>query len=124
MSAQTPPQESPVDTSDETSKTAVLHSARGEDILTNESRAPAHTLVLEAHKVSVRCLAALDHGRLASAGGDNGIIIIWNLADGEQLDKRERELKGHTNEIYALAALAGGARLASSGWDETVIRRV
>jgi len=65
-------------------------------------------LVLKGHTNLVRCLAALDGGRLASASNDAS-ILIWNLADGMQLATK----RGHRSGALSLAALDGD-RLASS----------
>ena len=79
----------------------------------NESRAPARTLVLRGHTDWVTCLAKLDGGRLASGSYDKS-IIIWNLADGKQLAR----LEGHPGRVGCLAELEGG-RLASGSYDES-----
>jgi len=70
--------------------------------------------VLRGHTDYVQCLAALDGDRLASGSTDHS-IIVWNLAEGEQLAK----LEGHTDKINCLAVLADG-RLASGGghWNQ------
>ena len=75
---------------------------------------------LEGHTDSVTSLAALDGDRLASGGENYSVddysIIIWNLADGEQLAK----LEGHRKAVRCLAALDGG-RLASGSSDSSII---
>ena len=86
-----------------------------EDDACNKTSAPSRrSLVLQGHTSQVYCLAALDHGRLASGSQDTS-IIIWNLADGKQLAK----LEGHTSPVR-LAAL-GNDRLASGSSDNSTI---
>ena len=90
---------------------------------------------LEGHTSVVSSLATLDGGRLASGSGDKrplavsnptarvrrGLrqaksIIIWNVADSEQL----AQLEGHRDSVWCLAALDGD-RLASGSDDKSVI---
>jgi len=86
-----------------------------EDDACNKTSAPSRrSLVLQGHTSQVYCLAALDHGRLASGSQDTS-IIIWNLADGKQLAK----LEGHTESVNCLAALPDG-RLASGSDDGSI----
>jgi tetratricopeptide (TPR) repeat protein len=59
-----------------------------------------------------------DSRRLASAGGQwnmPGEVKVWDVASGEEL----LTLRGHTNEVMAVAFSADGW-LASASWDKTV----
>ena len=73
------------------------------------------SLVLKGHTKKVTSLAALDGDRLASGSSDQ-YIIIWSVADGEQLAK----LEGHTGSVTCLSALDGD-RLASGRSDNSII---
>jgi WD40 repeat protein len=69
---------------------------------------------LRGHTGSVRCVAALPGGLLASGSNDK-TVRIWNAATGAHVST----LEGHTDYVLALAALPDG-RLASSSWDKTI----
>ncbi|KAL4617527.1 WD repeat-containing protein 41-like [Arapaima gigas] len=58
--------------------------------------------VLKGHYDIVRFLAQIDDLRFAS-GGDDGLVLVWNMQTGECL----QELRGHSQQITALAAYSG-----------------
>jgi WD40 repeat protein len=69
---------------------------------------------------TVRRVNFLPDGRLASAGGSwqgspFGEVKIWDLSTGCVVD-----LRGHTDEVYALACSPDGRRLATGGNDQTI----
>ncbi|KAM9820511.1 WD repeat-containing protein 41 [Neosynchiropus ocellatus] len=57
--------------------------------------------VLKGHFDIVRFLVQIDDFRCASAG-DDGLVLVWNVETGERL----QELRGHSQQITAIAALA------------------
>nr|XP_061800865.1 WD repeat-containing protein 41-like [Nerophis lumbriciformis] len=56
--------------------------------------------VLKGHFDIVRFLVQIDDFRCASAG-DDGLVLVWNVETGE----REQELRGHAQQITAMAVL-------------------
>lgn len=66
------------------------------------------------HGASVRALAALPDGRLASASDDT-LILIWDPSAGTELAR----LEGHEGWVTALAVMPDG-RLVSGGHDGTI----
>jgi WD40 repeat protein len=61
-------------------------------------------------------LACSPDGKRLATGETNGDIILWNLADGSQVQK----MTGHTWTIYGLAFTPDGQRLVSGSADGTV----
>jgi WD40 repeat protein/serine/threonine protein kinase len=68
-------------------------------------------------------LGAMGHGaafspdgrRLVTAGTDQ-LVRVWNAASGQL----ERELRGHTGEVFAAVFNPDGTRIASAGRDRTI----
>jgi WD40 repeat protein len=55
-------------------------------------------------------------GQRIATGSENGIVSMWNIADGEKL----AEMRGHKDEIAAAAFSRDGARLITVSRDRTV----
>ena len=72
-------------------------------------------MTLQAHTNSIRSLALLSNGDLASGSGDNS-IIIWNPNNGIKL----MTLQVHTLSVISLALLSNGD-LASGSYDDSII---
>jgi len=84
------------------------------------TRTTSPQLVLRGHAGRVLALAALDGGRLASAGDDR-VIRIWNVAGGIlEAVTPVATLEGHRERVRCLAAL-DDAQLASGSWDKSVM---
>ena len=67
------------------------------------------------HPYNVTCVAAGPDGTsIASGGGDDPIVRLWDLSDG-----RPRELAGHNKEVISLAFSPVGNMLASGSFDRT-----
>ncbi len=58
-----------------------------------------------------------DGARLASGGGGDGTVRIWDARTGAPIGK---PLTGHTGGVYSVVFSPDGARLASGGGDGTV----
>ncbi|XP_023678971.1 WD repeat-containing protein 41 [Paramormyrops kingsleyae] len=63
--------------------------------------------VLKGHFDIVRFLVQIDDVRFAS-GGDDGLVLVWNVETGERL----QELRGHSQQITAMAAYSRPGRWA------------
>lgn len=85
-----------------------------------------------AHPDAVWGLAVSPDGRLIATGtggttvdnpilqridqGQENILRLWNAASGNLV----REMKGHTNVVFAIAFSPDGHTIASGGWDGTL----
>jgi WD40 repeat protein len=70
--------------------------------------------ILSAHRDAVRSLVLLPNDMLAS-GGDDNLIIIWDLRSGKVL----QVLSGHSSSVLALSVRADGS-LVSGSWDSSI----
>lgn len=80
---------------------------------------------VQAHKDTVRCVAASVDGRLVASGGWDHEIAVWDLATG----RLKTQLEGHKSAVMALAFAssqeaesdaASAATLVSAGNDHTL----
>lgn len=75
-------------------------------------------LRVQAHADGIHGLTLSSNGqRLASAGGWDRSIKIWDVSNGQELHK----LTGHTSQVTSVAFGPDNALLASGSWDETVL---
>jgi len=80
----------------------------------------SHTerLRVSAHPDGVQGLALSPNGqRLASAGGWDRSVKVWDAVGGQELHK----LMGHTSQVTSVAFGPDNVLLASGGWDEKVL---
>lgn len=70
---------------------------------------------LVGHREYVYAVAFVGNDRVVSAGFDN-IIRLWHIKTG----KIEREFKGHTHGIYALAVSRDGKRILTGAFDKVI----
>ncbi len=61
-------------------------------------------------------LRAVDLASVVAAGGDDGVVRLWNASTGAQL----RALEGHSGKVSAIGFAPGGKRLASASLDTSV----
>jgi WD40 repeat protein len=66
-------------------------------------------LVVQGHTDSVRSLAFTPDGRVLASGADDLAILVWRLAEPDQV----RRLEGHTNLVRAVALSPDASVLAS-----------
>lgn len=69
-----------------------------------------------AHSAPVRALAFSAERNLLVSAGEDSVIRLWRVSDGELL----QELKGHTGAVHALAFSPDGTLLASGGLDQGI----
>lgn len=101
------------------------------------SSPPTAVLRTRGHRFSVTSATASESGRFLFTAGKEGSIIKWDLSSGKKvstfhkqrpshLDKGkgkaqpDDEVKGHTDEVLALALSSDGKYLASGGKDRRV----
>lgn len=70
---------------------------------------------LEGHEAAVKTVMFLGDD-LAASAGDDFAVEIWDLAEGERLNR----LEGHRGQVAGLAVSPDGALLASASWDGTI----
>ncbi len=70
---------------------------------------------LDGHRAAVNAVAFLPGERAASAG-DDGAVVVWDLATRQPLHR----LEGHKGKVADIAVAPDGRTLASAGWDGTV----
>ena len=79
-------------------------------------RLPAGRAELTGRPGAVYAVAAAPDGSWLASGGQDGLVRIWDVANGQQ----RAGLTGHTDAAYAVAAAPDGSWLASGCRDRSV----
>ncbi len=77
---------------------------------------PAHETELLAHRGPVRTLAFAPDGATLASGGQDNVIVVWDLAAAKPL----KQLRGHASHVRSLAYSADGQQLLSGGRDAQI----
>lgn len=77
---------------------------------------PAPYVELLGHRGPVRAVEFSQDGATLATGGQDNLIILWDLASGEI----RRTLRGHASHVRGLALSADGASLLSASRDQLV----
>jgi WD40 repeat protein len=75
---------------------------------------------IQAHQGDLSAIAVSPDGRSLATGGDDRVIVIWDVAASGHLTQRLR-LVGHSDRITSLSFSPDGRLLASGSEDHTVI---
>ncbi|KAG5728406.1 hypothetical protein E4T56_gene18986 [Termitomyces sp. T112] len=105
----------------------------------NFTQVPTKVLRTRGHRFSVTSAVASESGKHLFTSGKEGAIIQWDLATGKRLmtfhkvrppNSKEKgkgkaqvdlSIKGHTDEVLALAVSGDGQYLASAGKDRKLV---
>jgi len=79
------------------------------------AEAPRRLHRFDEHNGAVNAVAFVPGGKLTLAGGDDGVVALWDLEQG----KLAHRFEGHEGKIVGLAVSADGRWAASASWDHT-----
>lgn len=68
------------------------------------------------HSAPVRCIAITPDGQLLVSGGDDRIVKVWNINEGEEI----YTLIGHSASVISVAISPDGETLASASTNQTI----
>ena len=71
---------------------------------------------LIGHRGPVRTLAFAPDGRTLASGGQDNLVIVWDVAAGRAI----KQLRGHASHVRAVAYSADGEQLLSAGRDAQI----
>ena len=77
---------------------------------------PTDAIELLDHRGPVRTLAFAPDGQTLASGGQDNVIVVWDLASGKPL----KQLRGHASHVRSVAYSPDGALLLSGGRDAQV----
>ena len=70
------------------------------------------------HRGDIICLALAPDGARVATGGVDGVVRIWNLADGAL----EKAFAGHSYDLHTMAWSPDGKRLATNAWGDLTVK--
>ncbi|RJR15913.1 MAG: hypothetical protein C4581_11205 [Nitrospiraceae bacterium] len=73
--------------------------------------------IFKGHSEEVLTIALSPDGRMLASGGEDEIVILWNVSTGEKI----RTLKGHSGHVTALSFSPANQTLASGSKDKKII---
>ena len=73
-------------------------------------------VVLRGHDGWIAGVAFSPDGKRIATAGDDGALIVWNVASGKPITK----LTDHQGGVSSVAFSLDGERIATGGWDSTV----
>ncbi|WP_145435621.1 WD40 domain-containing protein [Lacipirellula limnantheis] len=77
---------------------------------------PAQQTELLAHRGPVRTLAFAPDGKTLASGGQDDVVVVWNLETGKPL----KQLRGHASHVRSVAYSPDGQLLLSGGRDAQI----
>ena len=77
---------------------------------------PTHETELLAHRGPVRTLAFAPDGKTLSSGGQDNVVVVWDLASAQPL----KQLRGHASHVRSVAYSPDGQWLLSGGRDAQI----
>lgn len=93
-----------------------------DDIATGSAAGPSRSVEnnsvqdFQSHDGSVFCIACHPTEPLAASGGEDDVGYIWDITDGEVIEK----LTGHTDSVTSIAFSVDGEMVATGGMDGKV----
>jgi WD40 repeat protein len=95
----------------------LLFAGTGAGTIPQDPDASPQLVLQSGHIAAVHALAFSPDGRWLASGGDDQLVLLWEIATGRVAGR----LRGHTAPVRTIAFSPDGALLASGSDDETSI---